>query len=420
MSTPPRDTVSAPSWDGSGPDGPSQDGSGRDGSGRDGTGRGMRGRAPVVVVAGLALAAAAGFAARGAWPGAARPATAAAVPVPTATVVRTDVSESQVVAGTLGYQGAFSVVNELGAGIVTWLPSTGSVIRRGHVLFQLAGQPVFLLYGPVPAWRDFVPGMTPGPDVGELQRNLAALGFGSGPADGEFGWSTEAAIGRWQQAHGLTVTGTIPLGEVTFLPGPLRVTAIAAQLGSPTAPGAAVLSGTTDTPGVSVSLPVGGPAVRPGDQVLVTMPGGTTTVTGTIASVGTVATGGADAASGGAASNAAASTSASGASGASGQGSGPSPAAIPVTISIRATRIPAGLDQAPVQVSITQQRDRNVLAVPVTALLALPGGGYAVRLSDPARRLIPVTTGLFDDATGVVEVTGRGLAAGQAVEVAQG
>ena len=386
----------------------------------------MRGRAPVVVVAGLALAAAAGFAARGAWPGAARPATAAAVPVPTATVVRTDVSESQVVAGTLGYQGAFSVVNELGAGIVTWLPSTGSVIRRGHVLFQLAGQPVFLLYGPVPAWRDFVPGMTPGPDVGELQRNLAALGFGSGPADGEFGWSTEAAIGRWQQAHGLTVTGTIPLGEVTFLPGPLRITGTAAQLGAPAAPGAAVLSGTTDTPGVSVSLAAGGPAVRPGDPVLVTMPGGTTTVTGTVASVGTVATGGADAASGGAASNAAASSSASGASGApgasgaSGQGSGTSPVAIPVTISIGTTRIPAGLDQAPVQVSITQQRDRNVLAVPVTALLALPGGGYAVRLSDSARRLIPVTTGLFDDATGVVEVTGRGLAAGQAVEVAQG
>jgi hypothetical protein len=375
-------------------------------------------------VTGVALAAAAGFAARGAWPGTAHRGTVTqGVPVSTATVVRTDVSESQLVAGTLGYQGSLTVVSELGAGIVTWLPSIGSVLRRGQALFQLAGQPVFLLYGPVPAWRDFVPGMTPGPDVRELQRNLAALGFGSGPADGEFGWSTEAAVGWWQRAHGLAVTGTIPLGEVTFLPGPLRVTATAAQLGAPAAPGAAVLSGTTDTPGVSVMLAAGGPAVRPGDRVLVTMPGGTTTVTGTVASVGTVATGGADAASGGAASNAAASSSASGTSGAlgaSGQGSGTSPAAIPVTISIATTRIPAGLDQAPVQVSITQQRDRNVLAVPVTALLALPDGGYAVRLSGPARRLIPVTTGLFDDATGVVEVTGRGLAAGQAVEVAQG
>jgi len=383
-----------------------------------------RKRAIVLVVTGTALAATAGFAARGAWPGTAHPGTVTqGVPVSTATVVRTDVSESQVVAGTLGYQGSLTVVSELGAGIVTWLPSIGSVLRRGQVLFQLAGQPVFLLYGPVPAWRDFVPGMTPGPDVRELQRNLAALGFGPGPADGEFGWSTVAAIGRWQRAHGLTVTGTIPLGEVTFLPGPLRVTATAAQLGTPAAPGAAMLSGTTDTPGVSVSLAAGGPAVRPGDPVLVTMPDGATTVTGTVASVGTVATGAANAASGGGTSNAAASSSASGASGApgaSGQGSGSSPAAIPVTISIGTTRIPAGLDQAPVQVSIMQRRDRNVLAVPVTALLALPGGGYAVRLSDPARRLIPVTTGLFDDAIGVVEVTGRGLAAGQAVEVAQG
>jgi peptidoglycan hydrolase-like protein with peptidoglycan-binding domain len=356
-------------------------------------------------VAGIAVAAAAGFTARGLWPGAARPATAAAaVPVPTAAIVRTDVSARQVVGGTLGYQGAFSVVNELGAGILTWLPPVGSVLRRGQALFQLSGTPVTLLYGPVPAWRDFGPGMTPGPDVRELQRNLVALGFDPGSADGDFGWSTEAAIGRWQQARGLTVTGTIPLGEVTFLPGPLRVTAAAAQLGTPAGPGTAVLSGTTDTPGVSVSLAVGGPVVQPGDPVLVTMPNGTTTVPGTVASVGRVAT----------VSNAAAPN-------AAGQGSGGTPsAAVPVTIRIGQSRIPAGLDQAPVQVAITQQRDRNVLAVPVTALLALPGGGYAVRLSGPAGRLIEVVTGLFDDATGLVEVTGQGLAAGLTVEVAQG
>ena len=359
-----------------------------------------RKRAIVLGVTGVALAAAAGFAARGAWPGSAHRGTATPwVPVSTATVVRTDVSESQIVAGTLGYRGSLTVVSELGAGIVTWLPSIGSVLRRGQVLFQLAGQPVFLLYGAVPAWRDFGPGMTPGPDVRELQRNLAALGFGPGPADGDFGWSTEAAIGRWQQAHGLTVTGTIPLGEVTFLSGPLRVTAARAQLGTPAAPGTAVLSGTTDTPGVSVSLAVGGPAVQPGDPVLVTMPDGTTTVPGTVASVGRVAT----------------------VSNAAGQGSGGAPsAAVPVTIKIGQSRIPAGLDQAPVQVAITQQRDRNVLAVPVTALLALPGHGYAVRLTGPAHRLIEVTTGLFDDATGLVEVTGPGLAAGLTVEVAQG
>jgi peptidoglycan hydrolase-like protein with peptidoglycan-binding domain len=242
--------------------------------------------------------------------------------------------------------------------------------------------------------------------VRELQRNLAALGFDPGSADGVFGWSTAAAIDRWQQAHGLLVTGTIPLGEVAFLPGPLRVTAAAVPLGAPAAAGAAVLSGTSDTPAVSVSLTVGGPAVQPGDPVLVTMPDGTATVRGTVATVGHVAT--APNAGQAAAPNASQAT------------AGSSSPAVPVTIRIGISRIPAGLDQAPVQVSVTQQRDPGVLAVPVTALLALPGGGYAVRVSGAAHQLIPVTTGLFDAATGLVEVAGPGLAPGMAVEVAQG
>lgn len=373
--------------------------------------RAGRKRPVVFVVTGVAVAAAAGFAARGVWSG--HPQSSAAtqsVPVSTATVTRTDVSARQLVAGTLGYQGSFSVVDELAPGVVTWVPGSGSVVGRGQVLLQLAGQPVILMFGPVPAFRDFVPGMTPGPDVRELQRNLAALGFDPGPADGQFGWSTEAAIERWQQAHGLTVTGTIPLGQVTFLPGALRITATVVPPGNPAAPGVTVLSGTSDTPAVTVSLTVGGPNVRPGDPVLVTMPDGTTTVTGVVAYVGRVA----------------AIASGSGASGqaagqAAGQGSGgASQAVIPVTITIGRSAIPAGLDQAPVQVAITEQRDSNVLAVPVTALLALPGGGYAVRVGGPAHRLITVTTGLFDATTGLVEVTGPGLAAGQTVEVAQG
>lgn len=358
--------------------------------------RKVAGRAPVIAAAGIALAAA-GFAARGMWPGGARPASASsAVPVAVAKVVRTDVSQRQVVPGTLGYRGAFSVIDESGPGIVTWLPSAGGVVRRGQALFRIAGQPVTLLYGPVPAWRAFAPGMTSGPDVRELQRNLAALGLDPGPADGEYGWSTVGAVERWQRAHGMLVTGTIPLGQVAFLPGPLRVTTTA-PLGAPAATGTPVVSGTSDAPAVSVSLTVGGPAVSRGDAVLVTLPDGTTTVRGTVADVGRVA--------------ARVDTGANSASGA--------PAAIPVTIAIAGAGVAAGLDQAPVQVEITQQRDRGVLAVPVTALLALPGGGYAVRVSGPSHRLIRVTTGLFDDATGLVEVSGPGLSAGLSVEVAQ-
>ena len=60
-----------------------------------------------------------------------------------------------------------------------------------------------------------------------------------------------------------------------------------------------------------------------------------------------------------------------------------------------------------------------MLVVPVDALLAKSGGAYAVEVegTNGARRLVPVTLGLFDDADGLVQVTGSGLAAGQRVVV---
>jgi peptidoglycan hydrolase-like protein with peptidoglycan-binding domain len=362
----------------------------------------------MIALTGAALAVGAGFAARGLWPASAHPAATAAVPVATAMVVRTDLSARQPVAGTLGYLGFFTVASEAESGLLTWLPAPGDVVRRGRPLFAVDGQPVTLFYGQVPAWRAFAPGMSPGPDVRQLQRNLAALGFGPGQADGQFGWSTEAAVERWQRARGMPASGAIPLGEVAFLPGPLRVTTVTQPLGGTVAAGTGVLSGTSLTPGVQVWLNVGGPAVRPGDRVLVTLPDGTTTVPGTVRFVGSVA------------------TSPAGGTGTSGADPGGQAAAggaaadvIPVTIVIGAA-VPAGLDQAPVQVAITGQHATSVLAVPVTALLAEPDGGYAVQVAGPHGRLIPVTTGLFDDASGLVAVTGPGLAAGQPVTVAQG
>jgi HlyD family secretion protein len=142
--------------------------------------------------------------------------------------------------------------------------------------------------------------------------------------------------------------------------------------------------------------------------VLVTLPDGTTTVPGTVTSVGHVATVPAPSA---AAAQAAGSSQGSG---------GTQVPQIPVTISLGRRSIAAGLDQAPVQVTITEAEDRGVLGIPVTALLARPDGSYAVRTAGHPSRLIPVTTGLFDDAAGLVEVTGPGLAAGLSIEVAQG
>jgi multidrug efflux pump subunit AcrA (membrane-fusion protein) len=59
-----------------------------------------------------------------------------------------------------------------------------------------------------------------------------------------------------------------------------------------------------------------------------------------------------------------------------------------------------------------------VLAVPISALLAQPGGGYAVQVENgTTTRLLTVTTGLFDEVAGRVEVSGAGLAPGMRVEV---
>jgi multidrug efflux pump subunit AcrA (membrane-fusion protein) len=76
-------------------------------------------------------------------------------------------------------------------------------------------------------------------------------------------------------------------------------------------------------------------------------------------------------------------------------------------------------DQAPVQVGITTASVPDALVVPVTALLARSGGGYAVEVvgAGATRHLVAVSLGLFDDADGLVQVTGAGLAAGQEVVV---
>jgi hypothetical protein len=77
------------------------------------------------------------------------------------------------------------------------------------------------------------------------------------------------------------------------------------------------------------------------------------------------------------------------------------------------------LDQAPVQVSIITATAKNVFVVPVNALLALAGGGYALETVSArgVHRLVPVELGLFDDAAGLVQVSGKDVHAGQRVVV---
>ncbi len=114
-----------------------------------------------------------------------------------------------------------------------------------------------------------------------------------------------------------------------------------------------------------------------------------------------------------------ASSSSSSSSGAAGGGGSSSPSAtIPVTITLNNDRHIAGLDQAAVSVNFQQQKATGVLSVPVSALLATAGGGYAVQEAAVPHRLIPVTPGLF--AAGYVQISGAGIYPGLAVTDSQG
>jgi hypothetical protein len=113
------------------------------------------------------------------------------------------------------------------------------------------------------------------------------------------------------------------------------------------------------------------------------------------------------------------SSSGSGAGGGGGGGSSSTPSAtIPVTISLTGRTHVSGLDQAAVSVSFAQQRANNVLSVPVTALIATQGGGYAVQEAAPPHQLVAVTPGLF--AAGYVEISGGGIYPGLQVTDSQG
>jgi len=323
----------------------------------------------------------------------------------------------------------------IGGTAYTWLPQPGAVIRQGQRVYSVSDEPVPLLYGSVPAYRPFYAGMPDGADVGELTRDLIALGYGAGLARSDhYSAATAAAVARWQKALGVPATGEILLGGVVFEPGPIRVASVtpspgaaygdgggAASAGGGGGGGGTVLTASGTTPVVTVDLGVTQEyLVRPGDSVSVVLPDGTTTVGGRVQAVGSVAscpgggaTGTGNGSTGGGGTSGGSPCSSSGSNGGAGSNSSAT-----VTVTITLDRAPRGtaFDQAPVNVNITSQRAADVLAVPVSALLALAGGGYAVQVVTGATsHLVGVTTGLYS-AT-LVQVSGPGIAAGMRVEV---
>jgi hypothetical protein len=276
----------------------------------------------------------------------------------TTQIVRQDLVETETVDGTLRYADERTVAPKL-KGTVTWAPAEGAVIEPDHRLTEIDGKGVYLMEGDVPAYRPLGPGVS-GTDVRQLQRALDVEG------DGTWDPATTEAVEGWQEAKGLPVTGTIDLGRVVFLPGVRRIVSTG-RVGGPAAP---VVTSATDRV-VTVALDTAQADLARG-AVAVELPSGRT-VDGKVDTVGRVA---------------------------SKQGT------VEVTIAVEAT----GIDRAPVEVELERGRAEDVLAIPVTALLARTGGGFAVELRDHGRRVVPVEVGRF--ASGFVEIEGDGLKAG--------
>jgi Putative peptidoglycan binding domain len=277
----------------------------------------------------------------------------------------------------------------------TQLPAVGDIVSRGEPLYGVDGAPVLLLYGSATAWRALGPGVAPGPDVAALNANLRALGYGAGLQGDAFGADTEAAVKALQAARGLAQTGSLPLGSIVFQPGAVRVTSVTPSRGATVQPGP-VLGVTATTRQVTIALDAASQThVKVGDPVEITLPDNSTTP-GKVSYVGSVATVPSD----------------------NGNGGGGSPT-IEVDVTPTDPAATGRLDQAPVNVAITVASVRNALTVPVNALLALANGGYALEeiAADGSHHLVAVDLGLFDDADGLVQVSGSGVAAGQTIVV---
>ncbi len=229
-----------------------------------------------------------------------------------------------------------------------------------------------------------------GDDVEQLEANLAALGYdaaGSLMVDGTFDEATTEAILAWQRDIGVEADGIVDLGEIVFVPAAIRISDQLASPGSAVNPGAGVLAVSSADKVVTLNLPAEDQdLLEVDDPVVVELPDGTD-VPATVTEVATVAS-------------------------VNPQGN----AVFEITIVLDDPAAAAGLDEAPVDVEIVTDSVQDVLAVPVTALLALSEGGYAVEVeSGTGTRLVAVDPGFYAD--GMVEVTSSELRPGDRVVV---
>ncbi|MCX4970703.1 peptidoglycan-binding protein [Streptomyces sp. NBC_00654] len=299
------------------------------------------------------------------------------------------------VGGALSYSTPTPVVAS-GHGTITALPAVGAVVKAGAKLYEVDGRPVVLLTGARPMWRDLGPEISDGPDVEQLKRNLIKLGYADGlglAADQKFTPATVTAVKRWQRALGEKQTGTVALGSVVMLPrAAVRVQQLGVQLGS--ALGATAVMTVSGTDLVATAQPADNQLsqFKPNGRVTVKLADGST-IDGRIRSL--VRGGSGD----------------GGDNGSDGSGGADKTT---VTIALDHQRQAKQAGPTSVTVTVIGETVSDALIVPVTALLALDGGGYGVQVaSGTTTRLVRIQLGLVADAK--AQITGDVKAGAQVV-----
>ena len=323
-------------------------------------------------------------------------------PATTTEITRTDLAVSKTVDGHLDYAQRRAVKSPV-EGTVTKAARPGRTVSLGQPLYERDARPVVLLYGATPMFRAMKVGDR-GPDVLQLERNLRDLGFGSRLyVDVRYDAATEAAVKAWQKSLGvIDANGKVGKGDIVFQRGPVRVVAADAALSDTVGPSNTVLTVASTKPVVRASLDAADRALAAnGTKVEIAMPSGGTRH-GKVS--GVVSPESSDSAQG----------AASGGSDAPSEGDG-----VEVEITLDGSAKPQPKDQqGTLSVKFVSESRKDVLTVPVEAVVALREGGYGLEVVQGATsHMVQVETGLSAD--GRIEVSGSGLAEGMKVGAAE-
>jgi len=229
-----------------------------------------------------------------------------------------------------------------------------------------------------------------GIDIQQLEAALASLGYdaeGTLIVDGVYSPETTQAVLAFQAATGLEQDGILNLGEIIFLPGSVQVTSQLTTKGSWVGVGSVIMGISLSEQVVQFGLPAKNQALLAvGDAVIIELPDNTE-VPAAILSVSQVGT-----------------------QLDNGQ------VVFEILIALDDPTVAAGLDEAPVDVIIIIDSVEDVMAIPVSALVALLEGGYAVEVDagNDTTQYIAVEVGFFS-SNNLIEITSGELQPGDQV-----